>query len=116
MIDGLVSGRIYGKPEERVGRNDSRYVATKVIVRTEDQRVTAHVIAFDPDARRALLALDDGDAVSVAGSLSPKLYEDKNGAMKPALDVIAHAVLSAYHVQDKRRLVRGEDLDDPSDE
>lgn len=103
MIDGLVSGRIFGKPENRTGRKESRYVAARIIVTTEQQKITAHVIAFDEHAQRALLALDDGDAVCVAGTLTPKLHEDKNGTIKPALDVIAHAVLSAYHVRHKRQ-------------
>jgi hypothetical protein len=102
MIDGLVSGRIFGKPENRTGRNDSRYVAARIIVTTEQQKITAHVIAFEQQAQLALLALDDGDAVCVAGTLTPKLHEDKNGAIKPALDVVAHAVLSVYDVQHKR--------------
>ena len=117
MIDGLVSGRIFGKPEIRTGRKESRYVAARIIVTTEQQKITAHVIAFDEEAQLALLALDDGDAVCVAGTLTPKLHEDKNGAIKPALDVVAHAVLSAYHVQHKRQAMRdiGESSQDDRD-
>jgi single-stranded DNA-binding protein len=103
MIEGLVSGRIFGKPERRTGRKDSRYVAARIIVTTQDHKVTAHVIAFEATAQQALLALDDGDAVSVAGTLTPKLHEDKNGTIKPALDVIAHQVLSVYQLQHKRQ-------------
>ncbi len=115
MIDGLVSGRIFGKPENRTGRKESRYVAARIIVTTEQQKITAHVIAFDEQAQLALLALDDGDAVCVAGTLTPKLHEDKNGTIKPALDVVAHAVLSAYDVQHKRSAlqdIRAAPLDD----
>ena len=115
MIDRLVSGRIFGKPENRTGRKESRYVAARIIVTTEQQKITAHVIAFDEQAQLALLALDDGDAVCVAGTLTPKLHEDKNGTIKPALDVVAHAVLSAYDVQHKRSAlqdIRAASLDD----
>jgi len=107
MIDGLVSGRIFGTPENRTGRKESRYVSARIIVTTEQHKITAHVIAFDEEAQHALLALEDGDAVCVAGTLTPKLHEDKNGTIKPALDVIAHAVLSAYHVRHKRQTLQG---------
>jgi hypothetical protein len=43
-----------------------------------------------------LLALEDGDAVSLAGSLSPKVWSDKQGNAKPALDLVASRVISAY--------------------
>jgi len=54
----------------------------------------------------ALLALDDGDSISLAGTLTPKVWEDKNGATRPALDMVAHAVLTAYHVTRKRKAVQ----------
>jgi hypothetical protein len=42
-----------------------------------------------------LLALRDGDSVSAAGSLNPKVWTDKQGNTKPALDLVAHRVLSS---------------------
>lgn len=113
MIEGLVSGRLFGKPESRTGRKDSRYVAARIIVATDTQKITAHVIAFENAAQLALLALDDGDTVCVAGTLTPKLHEDKNGAIKPALDMIAHQVLSAYQVQHKRQASADREAHDP---
>jgi hypothetical protein len=112
MIEGLISGMLYGKPERRTGRNNSDYVAAKVVVPSADERIFAHVIAFVDEAKAALLALDDGDAVAIAGVMTPKVYETKNGQTKPALDVIAHTVLSPYQLADKRRGASAREQDD----
>jgi single-stranded DNA-binding protein len=54
----------------------------------------------------ALLALGDGDSVALAGSLTPKVWTDREGNSRPALDLVAHQVLTAYHVTRKRKAVR----------
>jgi hypothetical protein len=64
------------------------------------------VIAFDAIVKAALLALDDGDSLALVGTLTPKVRTDRNGAAKIALDMVAHGVLSAYHVQRKRKALR----------
>jgi single-stranded DNA-binding protein len=56
--------------------------------------VIVNVIAFDNAASKALLALRDGDAVSLAGSLLPKVWIDKQGVSRAALDMIAARVLA----------------------
>jgi hypothetical protein len=50
-----------------------------------------------------LLALEDGDAVAVAGALTPKVWLDKQGNARPALDMIVSRVLAA----DMSELIRG---------
>ena len=95
MIDGLVSGRMNGLAEMREGKNATRFAVAKVRAEGGDgQAVVVNVIAFAPMACDALLALQDGDAVSLAGSLSPKVWSDKQGNAKPALDMVANRVLS----------------------
>lgn len=58
---------------------------------------------LDGSACAALLALGDGDAVSLAGGLTPKVWTDKTGNARPTLDIVAHQVLTAYHVQRRRK-------------
>ena len=97
MIDGLVSGRLLDDPEQRVGKGDSRFVVAKVRAQAGDgDSLIVNVIAFDDAPCAALLSLRDGDAVALAGSLTPKAWTDKQGFVKPALDLIARRVLSAY--------------------
>ena len=54
---------------------------------------------------RALRArgVSEGDSVAMAGELKVSTYTDKDGAAKPSLDLIAHAVLTEYHVARKRK-------------
>ncbi len=108
MIDALVTGRLYGQAEERPGQSESIFVTCKVRVATDDgDTIFCNVIAFDDAVRRALLALDDGDSVALSGALTPKVWTDKQGNTRPALDLIAHAVLTVYHVTRKHKAAQG---------
>ncbi|WGS51175.1 single-stranded DNA-binding protein [Paraburkholderia sp. D15] len=97
MIDGLVGGRLYGEAQIRTGQNGSRYVTCKVRATTNDgDTIFVNVIAFDEGVQTALLALSDADSVALSGTLTPKVWTDKNGLVKPAIDMVAHRVLSAH--------------------
>jgi hypothetical protein len=37
------------------------------------------------------------------------VFTDKHGAARPSLDLLAHSVLTEYHVARKRKAVRGSD-------
>jgi single-stranded DNA-binding protein len=104
MIEGLVAGKVYGKPERRMGSNSGRpFVTAKVRAAVGDgEAVFVNVLAFEPSAQAALLALGDGDAVTVAGAMTPKAWTDREGAARPALDLVAAQVLTAYHLKRKR--------------
>ena len=96
-MDGLIAGRLMGDPEQRVGKAGSQFVVAKLRATAGDgENLIVNVIAFDEAASQALLALRDGDSVALAGSLTPKAWTDKQGNVKPALDLIAQRVLSAY--------------------
>lgn len=103
MIDALVGGRLYAKPEERTSRNGNAFVTAKLLVSIGEERVFCNVIAFDQAACVALLALGEGESASIAGELRPKLYEASDGMTRLSLDCTAHAVITTYHVQRKRR-------------
>lgn len=106
MIDALIAGRIYGKPSERTSNNGNYYAVAKVRVSVRDgEAYFVNVIAFDEAAIGALLALSDGDSVALSGELTPKVYQPKEGPPRPSLDLLAHAVLTAYHVSRKRQAV-----------
>ena len=95
MIEGLVAGNIWGEPDKRVGKNNSIFVVAKVRAQgSQPELVIVNVIAFDVAACKALLDLRDGDAVSLSGSLLPKVWVDKQGVSRAALDMIASRVLA----------------------
>jgi hypothetical protein len=107
MIDALISGRVYGNPAERETSNGKPYATVKVRVPTRaGDALFVNVIAFDPDTVRGLLALSDGDSVSLAGELTPKAWTDTEGNARPSVDLLAHGVLTQYHVVRKRKLLR----------
>ena len=100
MIEGLVAGNIWGDPEKRMGKSNSIFVGAKVRAQgTQPDLVIVNVIAFDAQVCKDLLALRDGDAVSLAGSLSPKVWVDKQGVSRAALDMVASRAL-AVHAHD----------------
>lgn len=113
MIGGLIGGKLYGKPAQRVGQSGKRFVTAKVRTPTNgSEAIFVNVIAFSESVGNALLALDDGDAVSLAGPMTPKAWNDKTGEARPALDMVAQSVLTAYHIARKRQLVKSGEAGD----
>lgn len=106
MIDGLIGGKLHGKPAQRKSSNGNAYVTAKVRTPAGDGEVLfVNVITFSEDVGMALLALDDGDSVSLSGALTPKVWTPPDGEPRPVLDMVAHAVTTAYHVTRKRQAV-----------
>ena len=96
MIDGLIAGRLIGDPEQRKGKGERSFVVARVRSQTsEGEHLIVNLIAFDDAPCSVLLTLRDGDSVAAAGSLNPKVWTDKQGKTKPALDLVAHRVVSA---------------------
>ncbi len=104
MIDGLIAGKVYGQPGERTDKSGKLFAVAKVRAAGGDgEGLFVNVIAFDAEPCAALLALDDGDSVALAGSLTPKVWTDKQGVTRPSVDLVATQVLTAYHVDRKRQ-------------
>jgi single-stranded DNA-binding protein len=105
-LDILTVGRLAGKPQSRTSKNGNAYVSAKIrAAMANGENAFIHVIAFSDTVKTTLLALDHGDAVSITGELKVGIYTDKEGVAKPSLDLTAHAVLTEYHIQRKRRAV-----------
>ena len=103
MIDGLIAGRIYGKPTERTSKTGKPFVVAKVRAATGDgESMFINVLAFSDSAQAALLALADGDSVAVTGPLKVGVWTDKTGAHRPSIDLVAHQALTSYSVTKKR--------------
>lgn len=106
MIDGLIGGKLHGKPVQRTGQSGRPFVTCKVRTSTGGEAVLfVNVIAFSERVGAILLALDDGDSVSLSGPLTPKVWTDSKGESRPVLDMVAHAALTSYHVTRKRQAV-----------
>ncbi len=102
MIDALISGRLYGIAEQRTGHGNSHYVTCKVKAMTDDgDGIICNVIAFNDVVREALLNLEDGASLSLSGALTPKVWTDKQGNARPALDLVAHSMLALTPTESK---------------
>lgn len=114
MIDALIAGTIYGQPSERTSANGKRFATAKLRVSVRDGSACfVNVICFDAGAVTALLALREGDSAALSGELTPKVWTDKHGESKPSLDLLAHAVLTPYHVTRKRAAIREDQEEEP---
>ncbi|MBK7001041.1 MAG: single-stranded DNA-binding protein [Rhodoferax sp.] len=111
MFDGLLGGKIYGQPAQRTGKNNNTFVVAKLRVPVADgEGMFASLIAFDGKAQAGLLALSDGDAASVAGAVTVKVWTGhQDGIPRPAVDVVVSQVLSVYAIQKKRAKTQGAD-------
>jgi single-stranded DNA-binding protein len=103
MIEGLIAGRLMGDASRRTDKLGRGFVVARVLARNKaDEEFIVNVIAFDDAACAALLALADGEALSLSGALTPKVWTDKQGMVRPSLDMVASQVLTAYHLGRKQ--------------
>ncbi|TAN26038.1 MAG: single-stranded DNA-binding protein [Castellaniella sp.] len=106
MIDTIIQGKLYGAPKTGTGRNGNTYTTAKLRVATAGgDTLMVSVIVFDEAAQHVLQALADGDAVAMTGTLTPKVFQAKDGTWRPGLDLVAQAVMSPYQVRHKRAVV-----------
>jgi single-stranded DNA-binding protein len=104
MIDALIAGRLYGKPQARMSKSGNAFAIAKVRATMSDGGTAfVSVIAFSHSAQAALLALDEGDSVAISGQLRVGTYLGADGTARPSLDLTASAVMTTYHVQRKRK-------------
>lgn len=109
MIDALIAGKLQGAPAQRVGKSGKPFTTAKVRAAAgEGESMFVNVIAFSATAGAALMALGDGDSVALAGSVTIKIWTDREGKPHPSLDIVAGQVLTAYHVTRKRKAVASE--------
>lgn len=107
MIDALIQGRVCGSPKQAIGKTGKPYTTVKVRVSTGGgEMMTCSVICFDAQAQVELVALVDGDTVALVGPLKPKTYQAKSGEWRVGLDLVAHHVTTAYHLQTSGRRCR----------
>ncbi|MDD0812065.1 single-stranded DNA-binding protein [Curvibacter sp. RS43] len=110
MIDGLISGRLHGAAESRMDRHNQPFAVARVrATSSEGENLFVNVIAFETEVVEGLLALGDGDSVALSGSLTPRVWTDKQGNTRPSLDMVAHQVVTAYHVNRRRATALGHD-------
>lgn len=84
-----------GEASRRVDKTGRGFVVARVLARNRaDEEFIVNVIAFDDAPCKALLALADGEALSLTGALTPRVWTDKQGVVRPSLDMIAARVMA----------------------
>ncbi|MFN4118923.1 single-stranded DNA-binding protein [Acidovorax sp.] len=97
MIDGLVAGRLYGDAERRIDKAGKAFTVAKVRAAAGDGEVLfVNMIAFEAALCAKLASLRDGDLLALAGRLTPRVWTDKQGNTRPALDMVAHRLLALH--------------------
>lgn len=103
MIDGLISGRLMGDAARRIDKAGRTFIVARVLARNKtDEEFIVNVIAFDEAPCSALLALGDGEALTLSGALTPKVWTDKQGVVRPSLDLVAAQIMTTYHAHRKQ--------------
>lgn len=112
MLTVLCSGTLARDPQARTGAAGKPFATALMRTPCEDaEAILVSVIAFDPQAVRALLALSKGDAVAVAGRAKLSTWQ-KDGETRHGLAVVGDQVLSVYALNQRRKAARPEALDD----
>lgn len=106
-IDALLNGRLMNQPTQRTSQRGTAFTVCRIRVSGagagESESLLVNVIAFAEPAQSALMSLDAGEAVSLAGSLKVGIWQAQDGTARPSLDLTASAVLSAYSVAKRRK-------------
>jgi single-stranded DNA-binding protein len=102
-IEALITGKLHKRAEERTGRSGRPFVVASVrAVAGEGESLFVNVCAFSESACLALLALDAGDSLAVAGSMTPKAWTDREGTVRPSVDMVAAQVMTLYGLKKRR--------------
>lgn len=104
MIEAMISGKLQGQPDQRTAKTGRTFVTARIRVSAgAEETHFVRITAFSDSACTSLLALGDGDALAVAGTLKVGVWTPQGGEPRVNLDLVASQVLTAYHVERKRR-------------
>lgn len=110
MIEALVTGKLHQRAEERTSKGGKPFVTAKVRTAAgEADSLFVNVVAFSESAGAALLALDAGDSLALAGTLKPGAWIDRDGNARPSLDLVAAQVLTLHGLKRRRAAAAGAD-------
>ena len=102
-IEALILGKLHQRAEQRTSKTGRPFVTAKARTAAGDgDSLFVNVIAFGETACAALLALDAGDSLALAGTLKPGAWTDREGNARPSVDIVAAQVLTVYGLKKKR--------------
>ena len=106
MLNILATGTLVADPRSRTSATGKTFATAQMRVPAEDaDPMLVSIIAFNADAVQALLALQRGDSVAIAGRAKLTSWE-KDGEQRHGLSVTADRVLTAYAAGKARKAAR----------
>lgn len=107
MINAVLNGQLHDLPQKKQTQAGKPYATAKLRTAAHDgSTMFVNVITFDKTSISQLLALGKGDAVAIAGELIPKLWTDKEGNPRIALDMQTSNIMTPYHHTRKRKAMQ----------
>jgi single-stranded DNA-binding protein len=91
----LVSGALFRAPEQQTSKAGKPFVSATIKVADGNAAVDFwSVLAFSESAQSELMRLNEGDKVSLQGSLKLEVYTNRNGEQKISRTLFADHVLA----------------------
>ncbi|CQR44155.1 conserved hypothetical protein [Thiomonas sp. CB3] len=101
MISALIQGTLKRTASRHIGK--APFVVATVRAPTDgNEAAFVDVIAFDDAVCQALLSLNAGEPVALAGTLTAGVWITKEGEPRPQLKMIVNAVLTIASARRKR--------------
>jgi single-stranded DNA-binding protein len=89
----LIAGTLFRKPETRTSKAGKSFVIATIKVRDGEATQWWKVLAFSESIAAEIARLDDGDAITVQGSIRVETY-DKGGETRVSLTCIAERAIA----------------------
>jgi single-stranded DNA-binding protein len=104
-INALVTGKLAASPQQRTSQRGNPFATARIKLdgKPGEPQLWCSVIAFDTTAVEALMGLCEGDGVSMTGELKVATFTDKQGQVRPSLDLTANRVMSLKDAKRPRR-------------
>lgn len=101
-IHAIATGTLFKPPEQRIFKTDKPFVTGTIRTKDGDSFQFMRFVAFSESAQAELLRLDDGDSLSIQGSLKAEIYE-KDGEPRISLNIVASQVLALRQPPKERK-------------
>ena len=103
MIEAIIAGKLHSAAETRTSKAGKPFTVCKMTTAAgAGPSLFVNLCAFDQTAAAALLCCREGDALAVAGTLTPGAWVSDSGEARPNLSVVVAQVMT-LHALERRR-------------
>jgi single-stranded DNA-binding protein len=103
MIETIISGKLHTAAETRTSKTGKPFTVCKLTAPAgAGPALFVNLCAFDKLTADALLRCRPGDALAVAGTLTPGAWIDKDGNARPNLSIVVAQVMTLHALARRR--------------